>query len=96
MSDTEDTIIKSETSLQSGQTVTVYASDDPEEAAKEAARETGKGVYINTSLPETHDKGVTVYKTDDDGYVYVAVQNSVSDWAAIKFRYGHGSEYQAR
>lgn len=96
MGATEPTEISTVLSLQSGNTVTLYASDDPEGDAKEEAKKTGKGVYINTSVPATNEQGVTVYKTDDDGEVYIAVQNSVSDWGAIRARYGHGSEFQAR
>lgn len=79
MSDTEPTVISTVRSVWPGETITLYASENPEKDAQEAARRTGKGVYVNTSLFAIDNRGVTVHKIDDKGTVYAAVQGSVAD-----------------
>lgn len=98
MAGTEPTETEIETKLntRTGNRVTFYTSSNPEESAKREAKTdaSGKGVYVDSNLPETDERGVTVYRSDGAGDVYQAVQNSLSDWKAIRYRYGHRAEFQ--
>jgi hypothetical protein len=84
------------TVISSSGNITVYATDDPVQAAKDEAKKQGLGVYVNRSVSDTMEAGVTVYESKDGKTVMSVLNTTYANWQVMKSSYGHQSEFQSR
>jgi hypothetical protein len=84
------------TVISSSGNITVYATDDPVQAAKDEAKKQGLGVYVNRSVSDTTEPGVTVYASKDGATVTSGPNVTYANWQSMRSSYGHESEFQSR
>lgn len=84
------------TEISSSGNITVYATNDPVQAAQDEAKSQGLGVYIDRSVNDTTEAGVTVYESKDGQSVRSVLNTSYANWQRMKSSYGHKSEFQSR